>query len=105
MYGRFIPNTTAIWDTQSIQQFAAYLHSINMKLGVYIIPGAFAGDGQKMVEGTQITIGSLFNTTTGPNPAISNWYNGRYNFDYTKDGVQQFHDSVVKLLNSWYERG
>ena len=100
--GRIIPNTT-VWDTKSIQQFATYLHSIGMKLGIYVIPGAFTNDKDKMVAGTQITIGSLFNTTDDGRPGINNSYNARNNFDYTKDGVQQWHDSVVQLFNSWYE--
>jgi len=102
MNGRIIPDPT-IWNTQSIQQFATYLHSIGMKLGIYVIPGAFVNDGGKMVAGTQITIGSLFNTTVDGRPGINNAYNARNNFDYTKDGVQQWHDSVVQLFNSWYE--
>jgi alpha-galactosidase len=98
--GRFIPDNN-VWNTQSIQDFAAKLHSNNMKLGLYVIPGAFDQDSQKLVEGTDISIGSLFNYTVDGRPGISNAYNARHNFDYTKDGVQQWHDSIVKLFDSW----
>lgn len=99
-YGRIIPKDS-VFNTTSIQDFASKLHSNGMKLGVYMIPGAFTSDVNKTVKGTDIKIGSLFNTTEDPRDAISNSYNARNDFDYTKDGVQQWHDSVVELFNSW----
>jgi|SRR5947207_11814470 len=86
----------------SITDFAATLHRSNMKLGVYVLPGAFVNDADKFVKGTTIRIGSLFNTTVTGKSAISNSCLARNNFDYTKDGVRQWHDSVVKLFRSWY---
>ncbi|KAI1208224.1 glycoside hydrolase [Annulohypoxylon truncatum] len=99
-FGRIIPKDT-VFNTTSIQEFAAKVHSNGMKLGVYMIPGGFTSDAQKLVKGTNITIGSLFNTTEDPRDAISNSYNARNDFDYTKDGVQEWHDSVVELFSSW----
>ncbi|KAI0004379.1 glycoside hydrolase [Xylariaceae sp. FL0662B] len=99
-YGRIVPEPS-VFDTMSIQDFAAKLHQNGMKLGIYMIPGAFVADANKKVEGTNMTIGSLFNTTEDPRPGVSNAYNARNDFDYTKPGVQQWHDSVVKLFNSW----
>ncbi|KAI1087133.1 glycoside hydrolase [Rostrohypoxylon terebratum] len=98
-YGRIIPKDS-VFNTMSIQDFAAKLHGNGMKLGIYMIPGAFTSDVNKTVIGTDIKIGSLFNTTEDPRDAISNSYNARNDFDYNKDGVQQWHDSVVELFNS-----
>ncbi|KAI1098119.1 glycoside hydrolase [Jackrogersella minutella] len=99
-YGRIIPDDT-VFSNMSIEDFAAKLHSNGMKLGVYMIPGAFTNDANKTVKGTNITIGSLFNTTEDGRTGISNSYNARNDFDYAKTGVQEWHDSVVELFNSW----
>ncbi|KAI1073797.1 glycoside hydrolase [Whalleya microplaca] len=99
-HGRIVPDDS-VFDSMSIQDFAAKLHRNGMKFGIYMIPGAFTGDSEKKVEGTNITIGSLFNTTEDPRDAVSNAYNARNDFDYTKPGVQEWHDSVVKLFDSW----
>ncbi|KAI1374351.1 glycoside hydrolase [Hypoxylon crocopeplum] len=99
-YGRIIPDDT-VFGTMSIQGFAAKVHQNGMKFGVYMIPGAFTGDAEKLVKGTNITIGSLFNTTEDTRDGISNAYNARNDFNYTMPGVQEWHDSVVELFSSW----
>jgi alpha-galactosidase len=66
------------------------LHSKNLKLGVYILPGAFCNDQDKIIEGTNIAIKDTF---SGNNNGFA-----RCDFDFSKDGVQQWHDSVVKLF-------
>ncbi|KAJ7625904.1 family 27 glycoside hydrolase [Roridomyces roridus] len=90
-----------VFSTMSIQDFAEKLHSNGMKLGIYMIPGAFTSDANKTVEGTNITIGSLFNTTVDGRTGINNNYNCRNDFIYSLDGVQQWHDSVVKQFVLW----
>jgi alpha-galactosidase len=100
-HGRIIPKPE-VFDTMSIEQFADELHQNGMKLGVYMLPGAFEGDADKTVEGLEgVTIGSLFNTTEDPRDLISNKYNARNDFDYTNPNVQAWHDSVVRLFDSW----
>jgi alpha-galactosidase len=78
----------------NISNLATHLRGNGIKLGIYVLPGAFGGDSKKMVKGTNITIGSLFSQS---DPA----FNCRRNFDYTKDGVQQWHDSVVAQFLEW----
>lgn len=99
--GRIIPNQT-VFATMSISRFAENLHATGMKLGIYVVPGAFVNDGDKLVKGTKIQIKSLFNTTVTGIDGVSNSYLARNDFDYTKDGVQQWHDSQVELFKSWY---
>lgn len=89
--GIFEPDTNVI---PNITDLAVFMHDKGLKLGLYILPGAFSGDSDKVVEGTTITIGSLFDTSQ---PS----YNCRNAFDYSKDGVQQFHDSVIAKFASW----
>lgn len=100
-YGRIIPKPE-VFDTMSIEDLASKLHQNDMKLGVYMLPGAFEADANKTIEGLEdVTIGSLFNMTEDPTELTSNKYNARVDFDYSKPGVQEWHDSVVKLFDSW----
>ncbi len=63
-----------------------------MKLGLYITPGVPCEAANKTILGTNITVGSVFN---------GNFDQILCQFDYSKDGVQQWHDSVVELWASW----
>ncbi|EON97516.1 putative glycoside hydrolase family 27 protein [Phaeoacremonium minimum UCRPA7] len=92
---------TDVFDTMSVQDFAAKLHANGMKLGLYMIPGAFQADENKTVAGTDFVIGDLFNKTVDGRTGISNTYNCRNDFDYSKPGVQEWHDSVVEQFASW----
>lgn len=97
-YGRLIPEVTKF---HNITLLAEQLHRRYLKLGVYVLPGAFTNDAEKTVIGTNIKIGSLFNRTEDPSGQTCNNYLARNNFDYTKDGVRQWHESVVELFASW----
>ncbi|TAQ90988.1 hypothetical protein B7494_g720 [Chlorociboria aeruginascens] len=89
--GVFTPDASVI---PNITDLGSFLHSKGLKLGVYILPGAFSADSAKAVKGTNITLGSLFDTTQAS-------YNCREAFVYEEDGVQQFHDSVIQTFVSW----
>lgn len=83
----------------NMKDLADHLHSRGMKLGLYVVPGAFTGDAQKTVhdknlKDTGVQIGSLFDASKGT-PLC------RGTFDYSKNGVQQWHDSVVATFLSW----
>ncbi|EJT98168.1 glycoside hydrolase, partial [Dacryopinax primogenitus] len=72
---------------------ADHLHAKGLKLGVYVVPGAFSKDANKTIYGTHIR---LNNTFTGHDNGLS-----RIDFNYTRDGVQQWHDSVVNQFAEW----
>jgi alpha-galactosidase len=91
-YGRIVPDTSVFPDMTAL---AELLHSQGKLLGVYILPGAFSSDASVTVEGTDIELGSLFDTTQ---PS----YNLRQTFDFSKDGVQQWHNSVVNNFAAMY---
>jgi alpha-galactosidase len=91
-YGRLVPDTTSFPDLTAL---AVHLHSLGKQLGVYILPGAFSSDANVIVQGTNIALGTLFDTTQ---PG----YNLRQTFDYSKDGVQQWHNSVVNNFAAMY---
>lgn len=98
-FGRIIPDTSVI---PNISDLANFLHSKGLLLGIYVIPGAFNADANKLVYNTNTQIGSLFNTTQDPSGKTCNNYFARTNFDYSLNGVQQWHNSVVNLFASWY---
>jgi alpha-galactosidase len=88
-YGRITYDTS----TFDIPSLATKLHSQGLKLGVYVLPGAFCNDRDKIIYGTKIPINA---TLSGNNNGFS-----RCDFDFAKDGAQQWHDGVVALFASW----
>ncbi|KAF2173918.1 glycoside hydrolase family 27 protein [Zasmidium cellare ATCC 36951] len=88
-YGRIIDDTSKF----DISDLAPELHSMGLKLGVYVVPGSFHDDGDKTIEGTSIAIRD---TWDGHDNGLC-----RMDFDDAKDGVQQWHDSVVGLFADW----
>lgn len=87
-FGRLVPDTSVF---PNLTALADHLHSQGKLLGIYALPGALSGDAGVTVEGTNIKLGTLFDTSQ---PS----YNLRQTFDFSKDGVQQWHNSVV---NNW----
>lgn len=55
-------------------------------------PGVPCQAANKTILGTSVKVGDTFN---------GNFDQILCQFDYTKDGVQQWHDSVVALWASW----
>ena len=90
-YGRIIPDTS-LFD---IPALADYVHRLDMKLGVYVVPGAFCNDREKTIFGTESTIGEILNF-----PEENNGMS-RCNLNFTKRATQTWHDSVVALFASW----
>lgn len=87
-YGRIIYNHTRF----NLPQLASWLHERDLKLGVYIVPGVPCVAQNKTIKGTNLK--------------VSDVWNGNYDeifcdWDFTKDGVQQWHDSVVEQWASW----
>jgi alpha-galactosidase len=84
-----------IYDSEKfdIPSLAALLHSRGLKLGVYVLPGAFEKDGEKNILGTDIRVSQ---TWSGNNNGFA-----RCDFDFKKPGVQEWHNSVVALFADW----
>jgi alpha-galactosidase len=75
-----------------IPALADHLHGKGLKLGLYVLPGAFVNDEKKKIMGTDVQIGSLCDGDNGF---------GRCNFDFEKEEAQKWHDSVVGLFAQW----
>lgn len=87
-YGRITYNHSRF----DIPELASWLHERDLKLGVYIIPGVPCEAQNKTILGTNITVGSVWN---------GNYDEIFCDWDFSKDGVQQWHDSVVAQWASW----
>lgn len=88
-FGRITYETSSF----DIPALSSYLHAKGLKLGVYVLPGAFCKDSDKTIFGTTIPISA---TLSGNNNGFA-----RCDFDFSRNGVQAWHDSVVNLFASW----
>lgn len=88
-YGRVVWNSTSF----DIPELASYLHGIGLKLGIYYTPGIPCDATNKIIYGTNITIGSTFNGVVDTNDSCY--------FDYDNPDTQLYHDSLLKLWASW----
>jgi len=86
-------------DRFDIPILAKYLHSKGLKLGIYVLPGSFVKDGNKIIFGTERDGRGILikDTWSGNNNGFA-----RNDFDFTKKGVQEWHDEVVALFAEWY---
>jgi alpha-galactosidase len=87
-YGRIVYNSTRF----DLPTLASWLHDQDLKLGVYVIPGVPCSAANMTIEGTNILISDALN---GNNDQLyCSW-------DFSKDGVQEWHNSVVAQWASW----
>ena len=92
-YGRTVPDDNVFSTTGSLKNFSDQIHDLGLKVGIYLLPGALQVDAGATIENTSITIGDILDTK-------SPIYNSRQAFNWSADGVQQWHDSVVRNLAS-----
>ncbi|KAL6788747.1 glycoside hydrolase superfamily [Trichoderma sp. SZMC 28012] len=87
-------NGRLIYDDSifDIPSLASSLHSQGLKMGVYVVPGAFISDANKTILGTETTIGEVCTGNEGLLRCI---------FDYTRSETQTWHNSVVDQFASW----
>ena len=88
-YGRTVYNS----EIFNLPELADYLHGLNLKLGVYIVPGVPCSAANLTIMGTDILIGDALN---GNDDGL-----GMCDFDYSKEGYQQYYDSQIELWASY----
>ena len=93
LHGRVVPDKRVFSYTGSLANFSDQIHKMGLKVGVYLIPGAFQADVSATIENTNITIAEILDSES---PS----YFSRHTFRWDADGVQQWHDSVVSNLVS-----
>jgi alpha-galactosidase len=76
-----------------LPEFGNWLHDQGLLLGIYILPGFFCSDSNKTILGTDIPLSNIWNGND----------NGflRCDIDTTKDGSQEWHDSIIELFAEW----
>lgn len=87
-YGRILYDNT----TFNIPALADHLHSKGLKLGVYIVPGAFLEDVNKTIIHTNTKIGDVCHGNEGLIRCI---------FDYTRHETQLWHNSCADQFAKW----
>ena len=92
-YGRIVEDKNIFSTTGSLEEFSDQIHNMGMKVGIYLLPGALLADAGAIIEDTNITIGDILDYE-------STSYFSRRAFSWSADGVQQWHDSVIKNLAS-----
>lgn len=88
-HGRISYNTTRF----DLPALGKQLHGLGLKMGVYVIPGVPCVAGSKKIMGTNIQISDVL---IGNNDALD-----YCDWDFSKDGVQQWHNSLIELWASW----
>ncbi|GME22952.1 Glycoside hydrolase family 27 [Neofusicoccum parvum] len=91
-YGR-ITYDSALFD---IPALADHLHDNGAKLGIYILPGFFSNDLNKVIYGTNISLSSILADEAEPCRAMA-----RCNINYDAPGAQQWCDSNVQQFADW----
>lgn len=90
-HGRIVYNKTLF----NIPALANYVHDKGLKLGIYVLPGAFCSDANKTILGTNTKIRRIFSK-----PVTNNGF-ARCDLDFSKPATQTWHNSVVDLFASW----
>lgn len=87
-------NGRIIYDSPNfdIPKLADHLHSKGLKLGLYVVPGAFQADLDKTILGTSTKIKDVCSGDEGLARCV---------FDYSRPEVQTWHNSVVAQFASW----
>lgn len=88
-YGRILYNET-LFD---IPALASHLHGQGLQLGVYIIPGFPCNGLNRTIKGTNLKMSDVWN---GNDDGLQ-----FCDFDFSKDGTQQWHDSLLELWTGW----
>lgn len=100
-YGRLIPveeRFPSSVNGKGFKPLADYVHSLGLKIGIHIMRGMpwIAAEKKKTIKGTNITCDAV---------AEENdqclWYGSMYGIDCTKEGAQEYYDSLIELYTSW----
>lgn len=100
-YGRLIPveeRFSSSVNGKGFKPLADYVHSLGLKFGIHIMRGMpwIAAEKKKTIKGTNITCDAV---------AEENdqclWYGSMYGIDCTKEGAQEYYDSLIELYTSW----
>lgn len=102
-YGRWVTDSSrfpAHGDTNGIQVVADYIHSLELKFGIYVTPGISkqAVSKNTPIKGTPYTAAQI----AEPSVTESNYNcHGMVGINYDRPGAQEYINSWVDMLAAW----
>jgi hypothetical protein len=99
--GRLLPSVERFPSSAGnlgFKPLADYIHSLGLKFGIHVMRGVprEAVAGKLPVLGTSVTADLIANTSD-----TCNWLNSMYGIDMTKEGSQEYYNSLFELYASW----
>ncbi len=100
-YSRLVPAEERFPSAKGGKGFAPlaeYVHSLGLKFGIHIMRGIprQAVHRNTRIKGTDITARQIAKTDS-----ICHWNTDMYGVDPTKDGAQEYYDSIFELYREW----
>ncbi len=100
-YSRLIPAVNRFPSSANGKGFAPlaeYVHSLGLKFGIHIMRGIprQAVHGNTAIKGTDITARQI-----AAQASICRWNTDMYGVDCTKDGAQEYYNSLFKMYAAW----
>ncbi|MFC0877247.1 NPCBM/NEW2 domain-containing protein [Saccharicrinis sp. FJH2] len=101
-YGRYMPSPTRFPSAANgagFKPLADYIHAKGLKFGIHIMRGVprKAITNSLPIKGYESkTAADIYNTNT-----LCTWLQDNYTVDATKDGAQEYYNSIFELYASW----
>lgn len=100
-YGRLIPDPVKFPSSANgagFKPLADYVHSLGLKFGIHIMRGLSwqAADHDYPIKGSDKTCGHI-----SQDQDRCFWYANNYGIDCTREGAQEYYDSICELYASW----
>ncbi len=100
-YGRYMPSPTrfpSAVDGAGFKPLADYVHNLGLKFGIHIMRGVpkEAVTNQLPIKGTSITADKIYSAESE-----CTWLQDNYTVDTSKNGAQEYYNSILDLYASW----
>ncbi len=100
-WGRLIPEPTRFPSSVNgagLKPLADYVHSLGLKFGIHIMRGMpwCAAEQNLPIKGSSAHCGDIADKDD-----MCLWYRSMYGIKATKEGAQEYYDSLIELYNSW----
>ncbi|TWU63272.1 Alpha-galactosidase A precursor [Crateriforma conspicua] len=100
-YGRLIPDPVKFPSSSGgagFKPLADYVHNLGLKFGIHIMRGIpwQAAENDLPIKGCDATAGHIAQPVD-----VCLWYANMYGVNLTRDGGQQYYDSLAELYASW----
>ncbi len=100
-FGRFMPSVNRFPSAENglgFKPLAAYIHDKGLKFGIHIMRGipVIAVNKNSLIEGTNIGAAAIYSAKDQ-----GTWLRDMYTIDATKNGAQEYYNSIFKLYASW----